>query len=82
MTEPITPKSGREGRIVAEYKARRFRLGNGDHDCSIGCCIDGRPIEEQVNDIWLDMARKYRCKVRELKDIVSAYRDRDRKGGN
>lgn len=74
----ITPGSGREGRIVAEYKARRARLGHGDNHCGIGCCVDERELAVQVNDIWLDMARKYKCPVRELKDIVNAYKAQKR----
>ena len=69
MDEPITPKSGREGRIVAEYRARRKRMDDWPSP----------PTKDDINDIWLDMARKYRCKVRELKDILNAYKARYRK---
>lgn len=78
MTDTIVLGSGREGRIVAEYKTRRARLGNGDSDCGIGCCVDERALEVRVNDIWLGMARKYKCRVRELKDIVNAYKAQKR----
>ena len=54
---------GRDGRVVAEYLARRKRM----RDWTM------TPSTDDINDIWLDMARKYKCRVRELKDILNRY---------
>lgn len=55
--------SGTEGRIVAEYLARRKRLRTTESGGSA----------DAINEIWLDLARKYKRPVRELKDIVNRY---------
>lgn len=62
--EPIVRGSGREGRIVDEYLKRRDRMNDWPT----------APTKDDINEIWLDMARKYKCRVRELKDIVNAYK--------
>jgi hypothetical protein len=62
--DEIKRGSGREGRIVDEYLKRRDRLDTWPYGYT----------KEDVNEIWLDMARKYKCKVRELKDILNAYK--------
>lgn len=69
-TDTITPGSGRDGRVVAEYLARRKRLR--------GLELEDAEINDLINDIWLDLARKYKCPVRELKDIVNRYQVQER----
>lgn len=61
-TEPITLGSG-EGRIVAEFLALRRGSTKGYYKTS-----------EEINEIWLFLARKHKRPVRELKDLVNRYK--------
>lgn len=59
----ITLGSGPDGRVVAEYLARRKRMRESGEDYST----------DDINEVWLDLARKYKRPIRELKDLVNQY---------